>query len=129
MNPAILDQTTVSFDVNQNIFKSSGSVVKFPGFKAVYQEEKEEKKNTKGEEDEDKDQSAKLPILLDKESLNPIKPPFLQEKWTTPPARFNEGGLVKELEEKGIGRPSTYAVIISNITDRGYVLLNKEKRR
>ena len=126
MNPAILDQTTISFMVNGHCFKSSGSVVRFPGFKAVFSDSADEKKDKKGEEEE-KEQTPALPNVDMDEALKPVEPPKLLEKWTQPPPRFNEGSLVKELEEKGIGRPSTYAAIIANIIDKTYV--KKEESR
>ena len=128
MNPAILDQTTVSFDVNKHVFKSTGSVIKFPGFRAVFMEAAEEKKSKKGGEDPENDESDKLnlPILELNEELTPLEPIKAQEKFTTPPPRFNDGSLVKELEDKGIGRPSTYAAIIQNILDRLYVEMKQK---
>lgn len=126
MKPAILDQTTISFMVNNHCFKSSGSVVRFPGFKAVFSDAADEKKGAKGEEEE-KEQTPALPLVNIEEALKPLEAPKLLEKWTQPPPRFNEGSLVKELEDKGIGRPSTYAAIIGNIIDKQYV--KKEESR
>lgn len=132
MKPAELDQTTISFEVAGSIFKTSGSVLKFDGFKRLYQEaqkEKQVKKTTTEEEDDDDDSSSKdLPLLAIDELLKQNKEALLQEKWTTPPARFNDGTLIEELEKRGIGRPSTYAAIISNISDRQYVAKNKDNR-
>jgi DNA topoisomerase-1 len=130
MRPAELDQTTISFEVESNIFKSSGSVLKFDGFKKLYQEAQKEKQVKKQQEDEEEeDESSKeLPLLNIDELLKQNKDPLLQEKWTTPPARFNDGTLIEELEKRGIGRPSTYAAIISNIFDRQYVSKNKDNR-
>ncbi|MBF0208218.1 MAG: type I DNA topoisomerase [Oligoflexia bacterium] len=62
-----------------------------------------------------------LPVLTVGEELTPVKDPEAKEHWTSPPPRYNDASIVKDLEEKGIGRPSTYATIISNIVDRGYV--------
>lgn len=133
MKPAEIDQTTVSFEVSGHIFKSVGTVIKFDGFKKLYQEaakEKQVKKNQEEEEDEGEstDNSKELPLLNVDELIKQNKDPLLQEKWTTPPARFNDGTLIEELEKRGIGRPSTYAAIISNISDRQYVSKNSDKR-
>lgn len=133
MKPAELDTTTISFEVENLIFKTSGSVLKFDGFKKVYQEAKKEKqikKDDKKEEDEteSEDESSEIPLLEKGESIEQKKDALLQEKWTTPPARFNDGTLVEELEKKGIGRPATYAAIIANIVGRQYIQKNKDNR-
>jgi DNA topoisomerase-1 len=121
MSPAVIDQTSVIFECNNHYFKSNGSTVKFPGFRTVYFESASEKANQKDEKEEDASQQLLLPELKEKQILNPSKPAEALEHWTSPPPRFNEASLVKALEEFGIGRPSTYASIISNIQDRGYV--------
>ncbi len=117
MNPAVFDQTTVDIDAKSNgdvfWFRVTGSVPKFDGFLKVY----EEAKDTKDEEDEEL--KHKLPPLeagqkLTLKSLNP------EQHFTEPPPRYNEASLVKELEERGIGRPSTYATILSTIQERQY---------
>jgi DNA topoisomerase-1 len=119
MMPAVFDVTTAKIAaVNSKSgktydFRVSGSVLRFDGFLKVY-ESAEEKK------DEDDESSNKLPNLdnvkgLDLEHLDP------RQRFTDPPPRFNEASLVKVLEEKGIGRPSTYASIINTIQDREYV--------
>lgn len=136
MKPAELDQTTISFEVASYIFKSSGSVLKFDGFKKVYQEAKKEKQVKKvseedkedEESDGEEDASKDLPVLSVGEDLKQNKEALLQEKWTTPPARFNDGTLVEEMEKKGIGRPATYAAIIANIVGRKYIEKNKDNR-
>lgn len=69
-----------------------------------------------------------MPLLTVDELLNQNKDALLKETWTTPPARFNDGTLVEEMEKKGIGRPATYAAIIANITARAYIAKNKEGR-
>lgn len=113
MPAGIDDQTTVMFNANKHYFRSVGTVLKFEGFRKIYQDEDDKKK--------DDDESGTLPALKDQDSLNPVEEPKLVEKFTLPPPRFTEASLIKVLEEKGIGRPSTYATIISNITDRLYV--------
>jgi len=122
MNPAIYDQTSVDIKVGEANFRATGSIIKFDGFTRLY---------TEGREEEDKDQDKKdenkiLPVLEEGEILN-----FLnfdpKQHFTQPPPRFTESSLVKELEENGIGRPSTYAAILYTIQDRGYVTSEKKR--
>lgn len=124
MKSAILEQTTVMLECEGSYFKTNGTVIKFDGFKKAFTDLTEEKKSKKGEEEEN---DAALPKLAVDEVLTPVEPPKVTEKTTSPPARFNEATLVKELEDRGIGRPSTYSAIISNILSRTYV--EKEKNR
>jgi DNA topoisomerase-1 len=99
--------------------RAQGQVMKFPGFTIVYTEGKDEK--------EDDDESGKLlPEIKEKEKLKLINLNS-EQKFTQPPPRFSEASLVRELEEKGIGRPSTYANILSTIQDREYVRRDKGK--
>ncbi len=123
MSPAVIDQTTVTFESGGHYFKSNGSIVKFPGFRTVYLDSLAEKQSRKDEDAEDAEEpkSGLLPDIAEGESFAQKKAIDLEEHWTSPPPRFNEASLVKALEEDGIGRPSTYAAIISNIQDRGYV--------
>lgn len=121
MNPTIYDQTTVEIKAGRGIFRVTGSRVKFPGFSAVYLEGMEEE-----EEEKEKDEMRKLPELTKGEELDLLGIEGKQH-FTQPPPRFTESSLVKELEEKGVGRPSTYATILSTIIDREYV--NKEKNK
>jgi DNA topoisomerase I len=124
MSQAIIDQTTVTFECQGHYFKSNGSIIKFPGFRTVYLEAAAEKQSRRGGEDEEENINVKsglLPEMECNENMKPTKDALEQEHWTSPPPRYNEASLVKDLEEKGIGRPSTYAAIISNIQDRGYV--------
>jgi DNA topoisomerase-1 len=119
MMPAVFDVTTakiaaVSAKTGKTYdFRVSGSVLRFDGFLKVY-EVVEDKK------DEDDESSNKLPNLdnVKKLELEHLEP---EQHFTQPPPRFNEASLVKVLEEKGIGRPSTYASIINTIQDREYV--------
>lgn len=120
MNPAIIDHTAVFFQVGNYFFKSNGGVLKFPGFRKVYLDSMVQNTGGKGD-NERKDNFDELPALTDKDVLKPKKGPDSEEHWTSPPPRYSEATLVKELEEKGIGRPSTYSSIISNIQDRSYV--------
>jgi DNA topoisomerase I len=125
MPPAVYDTTTIDFDLQAEsgvgyLFRSTGSILKFPGFTKLYQEATEE-----GDPRQFDDMDP-LPELEegDTSDLESIEP---RQHFTQPPPRFSEASLVKELEKLGIGRPSTYASIISVIVDRGYVEL--EKRR
>jgi DNA topoisomerase-1 len=125
MAAAVFDTTTVDFalarpGVPEYVFRSTGSVVKFQGFLALYREAREEG-DSKALEDE-----QELPALEVGEQI-PVKAIVPQQHFTQPPPRFSEASLVKELERLGIGRPSTYASIISVLADRRYVLL--EQRR
>ncbi len=123
MSPAVIDQTTVTFEANGHFFKSNGSIIKFPGFRTVYLESMAEKQSKKDEDAEESEEpkTGLLPEISEGETFAPKKAIDMEEHWTSPPPRFNEASLVKALEEDGIGRPSTYAAIISNIQDRGYV--------
>jgi DNA topoisomerase-1 len=122
MSQAVIDQTSVTFEVGGHFFKSNGSIVKFPGFRTVYLESIAEKQASKNEEvNEDEPKTGILPEINEGETFAQKKTIETEEHWTSPPPRFNEASLVKALEEDGIGRPSTYAAIISNIQDRGYV--------
>ena len=122
MTQAIIDQTRVLIMANGYLFTASGSVVKFPGFTAVYTHiEGDGLKDETEEKKENKLPPVEKGTLLTLLGLRP------DQHFTQPPPRFSEASLVKELEEKGIGRPSTYAAIISTIQDRGYV--EKEQRQ
>ncbi len=114
MNPAIIDQTRVQIAAKNYLFNASGSTVKFLGFTAVYVEGV----------DVEEEKEEKLPPLAKNEVLRLLQL-LPAQHFTQPPPRYTEATLVKELEEKGIGRPSTYASIISTIQEREYV--NKER--
>ena len=118
MNPAVFDQTTVDIDaINSGVtyrFRVTGSVLKFEGFLKVYEESKDAK------DEEDEALKHKLPVLTEGQKLT-LKSLDTEQHFTEPPPRYNEASLVKELEERGIGRPSTYAAIISTIQERQYV--------
>jgi DNA topoisomerase-1 len=121
MNPIIYDQTSVDIAAGRGVFRATGSVVKFPGFSAVYLEGMEEE-----EEEKEKGEMRKLPDLTKGDGLDLLGIEGIQH-FTQPPPRFTESSLVKELEEKGVGRPSTYATILSTIIDREYVSKEKSK--
>ncbi|HEU0004422.1 MAG TPA: type I DNA topoisomerase [Terriglobia bacterium] len=120
MKPALFDQTSVEILAEKYMFKATGSVLKFDGFLKVYAEGKDEK------DEEDEELEHKLPMLTEGEilKLNKLLP---EQHFTQPPPRFTEATLVKMLEEKGIGRPSTYATILTTIQDREYAVKQEGK--
>ncbi|MGA9838481.1 MAG: type I DNA topoisomerase [Gemmatimonadaceae bacterium] len=130
MAPAVFDTTTVDFDIPASsqpdigrrsyLFRATGSIVKFPGFLALYRESHEA-----GDHKALEDEQA-LPAV-DRDERVPVKAITPAQHFTEPPPRFSEASLVKELERLGIGRPSTYAAIISVLVERRYV--NLEQRR
>jgi len=128
--PARYDATQLLFDVAGEKFKASGRVLKFDGFLKVYAEVEEEKAVGRTEDEkerkaEDEKEQALPPVSVGERV--PKEKETIEEKKTKPPGRFTLGSLVKELERLGIGRPSTYASITKNITDRGYVKEEKGK--
>ncbi|HZI51230.1 MAG TPA: type I DNA topoisomerase [Terriglobia bacterium] len=123
MNPAVYDQTSVEIAAKDYLFRASGRVLKFDGFLKVYEETRDEDVATPEDEED-----ITLPALSQGEALRSlgITP---KQHFTEPPPRFTEASLVKALEEKGIGRPSTYASILSTIQDREYVQKDTGKFR
>ena len=118
MMPAVFDQTTIDVsaqgkDGADYRFRATGSVPKFDGFLAVYEEGKDQK------DEDDEELKSRLPLVTEGETLKfkAIEP---EQHFTEPPPRFNEATLVKELEANGVGRPSTYASILSTIQEREY---------
>ncbi len=132
MRPALLDSTSVDIDAGRGIevdrpasekapysFRATGSVIKFPGFLAVYREGRDD-----GADDElDKDA---LPLLTQGELLDLLKL-SPEQHFTQPPPRFTEASLVKALEEQGIGRPSTYAATVATLQTRFYVEMTEKR--
>jgi len=116
MQAAVFDTVTVDIEANSYIFKAYGSIVRFPGFMSIYKEDNDDKE----EEGE-----VTLPNLSEGQLLK-LKKLDHKQHFTEPPLRYTEATLVKTLEEKGIGRPSTYAPIISTIRARGYVVREKK---
>jgi DNA topoisomerase-1 len=114
MKPAVYDQTAFDITAGDYVLRATGQVMKFAGFMSVYLEGVDEK------EEKDEEENPTLPELKEGEKLrlHGITP---NQHFTQPPPRFTEASLVKELEEQGIGRPSTYASIMSNIQDKNYV--------
>lgn len=117
MNPAILDRTEVDIQAGPALFRATGSIMVFPGFTILYQEPEAEGSN-------DQDQEARLPPLQQGQDLH-LQKLDPDQHFTQPPPRYTEATLIKALEENGIGRPSTYATILSNINGREYVTLEK----
>lgn len=119
MESALFDQLIVDIisSDKQAMLRTSGSVVKFDGFLKLYQE---------GKDDEDDENENRLPALRQDEKME-VKEVLPEQHFTEPPPRYSEASLVKKLEELGIGRPSTYASIISVLQDRGYVVLDKKR--
>ena len=116
MNPAIFDQTTIDITAGDYLLRATGSVEKFKGFRAVYEEGKDEK----AEMEEDEELKHRLPTVEQGETLK-LRRILPEQHFTEPPPRYNEATLVKALEDKAIGRPSTYATILSVIQNREYV--------
>src|SRR5260370_4199595 len=122
MVPAVFDQTSIDIAAGDYLCGATGSVMKFEGYLAAYQISAEREDDEAAESEE----GRRLPPVPQGESLKlePLRP---DQHFTEPPPRYSEATLVKELEDKGIGRPSTYASIISTIVEREYV--NKDQGR
>jgi len=119
MTPARFDTVAVDFAVGGagNVFRATGQTMVFPGFFAVYHEDQDD-----AVEEEDK----RLPAFVAGEAVA-IRRLYGEQHFTQPPPRFSEASLVKALEQYGIGRPSTYASIISTLVNREYVTLDKKR--
>ncbi|KPU43922.1 DNA topoisomerase 1 [Oxobacter pfennigii] len=117
MSEAVMDTVAVDIENNGYIFKANGSKVKFQGFMAVY-----------AVADEEDEENTNIPELTENETLK-LKKLEDKQHFTQPPPRYTEATLVKTLEENGIGRPSTYAPIISTVIDRNYVEREKKNLR
>lgn len=117
---AIYDTTKIRVNVQDYIFHINGSVIKFDGFMKLYIEGKDDKVKTKEESEDDDDEIKVLPEFEIGEVLKQ-KELKADKKTTEPPARYTEASLVKIMEEKGVGRPSTYAPTISTIEERFYI--------
>ncbi len=128
MAPAVYDRTVVEIEAGKGLFRATGSVLKFNGFTVLYTESSDETKTDGRARDDGEEQSTPLPPLAEGDVLRVLGVEKSQH-FTQPPPRFSESTLIKELEEKGIGRPSTYATILSTLLDRGYVIKSKGKLR
>ena len=128
MVPAVYDQTAADISAGRATFRATGSILKFPGYLAVYgakppEEEagaEEEKKEEGEREGEKKNEERQLPPLERGEELRLVQL-HPDQHFTQPPPRYNESSLVKEMEQRGIGRPSTYAAILETIQEKTYV--------
>ncbi|MGV8075227.1 MAG: type I DNA topoisomerase [Syntrophobacteraceae bacterium] len=116
MSSAVIDQTTVDIVAGDNELRATGSVIEFPGFMTLYVEAREN--------GDSKEETEWLPDLVEGQAIS-LLDVAAKQHFTQPPPRFSEAALIKELEEKGIGRPSTYASIVSTILDREYVTVQK----
>jgi len=115
MSSAVYDTVAADITAGNMLFKANGSKLKFQGFIAVY---------TEGQDEETEEEQSSIPELEENEQLK-VKKVEEKQHFTQPPMRYTEATLVKALEEKGIGRPSTYAPIITTILARGYVVRDK----
>jgi len=119
MAPALIAQKSVDIAAGDYLFRAAGSTVEFPGFMVLYEESREDAEGAK-------DGEARLPDLQQGQSLA-LQELRARQHFTQPPPRYSEASLIKELEERGIGRPSTYATILSTIVEREYVSLQKQR--
>ena len=124
MESARLDRTTVEVETpdGQTGLRATGQVVAFDGFLAVY----EEGRDDRPKDIDDEDDSTRLPALKEG-AVAKVEAVRTEQHFTEPPPRFSEATLVKKLEELGIGRPSTYASILTTLRDRGYVRMDKNR--
>ena len=122
MSPALFEQTSVDIAANACTFRASGQVMRFDGFLRVYMEGKDDKTT-----DDDDDDEKQLPPLNEGDRLQLLQLTPNQH-FTQPPPRFTQATLIKELEEKGIGRPSTYASIMGTIINKDYVEEDEQRR-
>ena len=119
MSEAVYNSVAVEVTANQYTFKTSGKTLAFKGYLAVYDD-------TKKEEDEENG-STMIPVLRDGETLN-FNGLTKEQKFTKPPIRYTEASLIKSMEDKGIGRPSTYATIMAKLSDKKREYVKKEKK-
>jgi len=118
MNPAKYDTVSLDLSLGEgNLFRATGQTLVFPGFIAVYRED---------EDDQEEEGEVKLPPMEVGERV-PVDRLYGDQHFTQPPPRYTEASLVKALEEHGIGRPSTYASIISTLQAREYVVMDKKR--
>jgi DNA topoisomerase-1 len=124
MESARLDRTTVEIDSadGQTGLRATGQVVAFDGFIAAYEEGRDDRPKS----DDDEDDATRLPALKEGATAK-VEAIRTEQHFTEPPPRFSEATLVKKLEELGIGRPSTYASILTTLRDRGYVRMDKNR--
>jgi len=121
MKPAIFDATTIDIKAGTYLFRATGSVIKFKGFMLMYMEGKDD---TALDANQAEEENSNLPEVQEGDTLY-LRKLVPKQHFTQPPPRYNEATLVKALEAQEIGRPSTYATILSTIQDRGYVTKDK----
>jgi DNA topoisomerase-1 len=130
MVPAVFDQTAFEIPVREAVFRATGQQIKFDGFMKVYIEGRDERAAKDNGDDESEEEAQEndgmLPDLQKGDALKLFSMDPRQH-FTQPPPRYTQASLIKELDEKGIGRPSTYAAIISNILDREYVVQDERR--
>ncbi|MBW2521226.1 MAG: type I DNA topoisomerase [Deltaproteobacteria bacterium] len=126
MRPALFDQTTITIKADIYLLKAQGAILRFKGFMALYVESTDENGDNNGQATEADGEGSIIPDVAAGEKLQflDVEP---KQNFTQPPPRYTEATLVKALEENGVGRPSTYAAIISTILDKEYVMLEKRK--
>lgn len=129
MVPALYDQTAFDIPVGEALFRATGQQLKFDGFMKIYLEGRDEKVETENGGEGDEEEQDKEGLLPDLQSGDDLKLLSIEPRqhFTQPPPRFTQAALIKELDEKGIGRPSTYAAIVSNVLNREYVALDERK--
>lgn len=123
MNPAITETTVIEVRADEFLFKASGTAIRFDGFLQVYEEQSEE---TNGKDEGENDL---IPLGLEAGQKVGLENLHKTQHFTKPPARYSESTLIKELESRGIGRPSTYAMIVGTIQDRKYVYTEEKRLR
>jgi DNA topoisomerase-1 len=131
MVPAVYDQTAFEIPVKEALFRATGQQIKFDGFMKLYTEGRDERAAQANGDDEEDDEAQDLDGVLPNLQKGDILKLLAMEPrqhFTQPPPRFTQASLIKELDENGIGRPSTYAAIISNILDREYVSQNESRQ-
>ena len=120
MNPSVSNQTSVFINAGQNEFQAIGTELVFSGFLKVWQ-------GAGNNDNDNEDDMTKIPPGLEERMILDLVNSDLKQHFTKPPPRFNDSSLVKELEQLGIGRPSTYALIVSTLSSRKYVVKEKKK--
>ncbi len=131
MVPAVYDQTVFEIPVNEALFRASGQQIKFDGFMKLYTEGRDERAaSSNGDEEDENGQEVADGVLPELQTGDELKLLSMEPRqhFTQPPPRYTQASLIKDLDEKGIGRPSTYAAIISNILDREYVAQNESRQ-
>jgi len=116
MESVQLEITSVSIKADEFLFRASGTSIKFNGFLSIYNDDSDENESNNNSED------SIIPLGLEKNDPLDLDNIERNQHFTKPPPRFSESTLIKEMEKKGIGRPSTYALIMSTLQDRGYVI-------